>query len=53
MNDIHRLREMLYRELCEFGRKSEITMSSLPTIDTLAHACKNVGKIIEMWDENA
>ena len=47
MHDLYNLKEMLCEELSAFGRRDEITLSSLQTIDTLAHACKNVCKIIE------
>lgn len=47
MHDLYNLKEMLCAELEEFGRSGELTLSSLQTIDTLAHACKNVCKIID------
>lgn len=38
--------EKLCKELCEYG-KQKLSMENLKTIDTLAHAGKNVLKIIE------
>ena len=47
MKELHDLREMLCEELKEYGRKSEISSGSLATIDTIAHAIKNIDKIID------
>ena len=47
MHDLYNLKEMLCRELKQYGRSGELSPSSLEMIDTLAHACKNVAKIIE------
>ena len=52
MHDLHRLKKMLCRELAKYGRESELSLSSLEMVDTLAHACKNVCKIIECYDED-
>lgn len=46
MNELHDLRERLCDELKEYGRK-ELSAGSLSTIDTLAHALKNIDKVIE------
>lgn len=46
MHDLYTLKEKLIDELAEYGRKG-LTESSLKTIDTLAHAAKNVSKVIE------
>ena len=51
MHDLYNLKEMLCKELCEYGKSHEISSASLQMIDTLAHACKNVCKIIESKDE--
>lgn len=47
MHDLYNLKEMLCKELSDYGKDGGLTLSSLDTIDTLAHACKNVCKIIE------
>ena len=46
MNELHDLRKMLCDELKEYGKK-ELSAGSLATIDTLAHALKNLDKVIE------
>lgn len=46
MHEMYELRDMLCRELGEYGKK-ELSAGSLSTIDTLAHAIKNIDKIIE------
>ena len=45
MNDLYELREKLCDELKEYGKK-ELSAGSLSTIDSLAHAIKNIDKII-------
>ena len=47
MHKLYQLKEMLCEELEQFGDRDKLTQSSLETIDKLAHACKNVCKIIE------
>lgn len=51
MHELYELKEMLCKELEEMGGKGELTGGSLSTIDTLAHALKNVNKIIEAKEE--
>lgn len=50
MHELYELKEKLLRELGEYGRK-ELSPSTLTMIDTLAHATKNICKIIESADE--
>lgn len=50
MHDLYKLKGMLLKELEEYGTK-ELTSGSLPTVDTLAHAAKNVCKIITMCED--
>ena len=52
MHELYELKEMLCKKLEEYGRKGEITASTLDVIDKLAHAVKNIGKIIEMDEES-
>lgn len=48
--ELNMLFEKLCEELCEYGQK-DLTQDSLKTIDTLAHAGKNILKIMEGCDE--
>lgn len=50
MHELYELKEKLMRELEDFGKK-DINGSSLQMIDTLAHATKNLCKIIESAEE--
>ena len=52
MHNLYNLKEMLCKELEEFGKRGDLQESSLKTVDTLAHACKNVCKIIECCEED-
>ena len=47
MKELNELREMLCDELKNYGKKGELTAGNLTTIDTLAHAVKNLDKIID------
>lgn len=51
MHELYNLKEMLCRELADYGKDGGLSLSSLGTIDTLAHACKNVCKIIESKED--
>ena len=46
MQELNNLFDKLCGELCEYGQK-DLTQDSLKTIDTLAHAAKNVLKVME------
>ena len=46
MHELYELKEMLCKELEELGGKGELTAGSLDTVDKLAHAIKNLDKII-------
>jgi len=50
MHELYELKEKLCKELKEYSRK-DITAGSLTMIDTLAHAAKNLDKIIERYEE--
>lgn len=50
MHELMELKETLCKELEEYGHK-ELTTGSLDVVDKLAHTVKNLGKIIEMYDE--
>ena len=47
MNELYKLKEMLCKELEEYGSKGELTGGTLEVVDKLAHALKNLDKIIE------
>lgn len=47
MHNLTRLRDMLIKELEAFGENGSLSKTSLATIDTLAHATKNVMKIVD------
>ena len=51
MHDLYKLKDMLVEELKEFGKKGELSTGSLDTIDTLAHATKNLEKVIECEED--
>ena len=51
MHAIYQLKEMLCEELEEYGKKGEMSTGSLEVIDKLAHAIKNIDKIIECYEE--
>ena len=50
MNELYELKEKLCKELKKYSSE-EITSNSLDVIDKLAHATKNVDKIIEKYEE--
>lgn len=52
MHELYELKEMLMKELEEYGSKGEMSTGTLEVVDKLAHAAKNVGKIIEMCEED-
>lgn len=51
MHEIHELKEMLCEELEKYGAKGDLSAGELEIVDKLAHTVKNLGKIIEMYDE--
>lgn len=50
MHKLYELKEMLCEELKEYGDK-KLDAGSLEVIDKLAHAIKNIDKIIEAYEE--
>ena len=50
MHDLYNLKNKLVAELEDYGRK-DLTMGSLDVVDKLAHAAKNVCKLMESSDE--
>ena len=47
MHKLYELKEMLCDELDKYGDKRDLTAGSLDVVDKLAHAAKNVEKLIE------
>lgn len=47
MKELYELKDKLCRELKSLGHEQKISATSLQTIDTLAHAIKNIDKVIE------
>lgn len=47
MKELYELRDKLCREMKGMGREQKLSATSLQTIDTLAHAIKNIDKVIE------
>ena len=50
MNALYDLREMLCKQLEDYGKKGELTAAVLERVDMLAHAVKNIDKIIEVYE---
>lgn len=51
MHKIYKVKDMLCDELEQFGARDKIDAQSLEMIDKLAHAIKNIDKIIESSEE--
>ena len=51
MHKLHELKDMLCEELEEYGSKGKLDVGSLDVVDKLAHAIKNIDKIIEFAEE--
>ena len=52
MHGLENLKEMLIDALEDYSKRDTLTQNSLQMIDTLAHACKNVCKIMESGDNS-
>jgi hypothetical protein len=50
MNGIYELKETLCKQLEEYGKKGEMSPAILERVDMLAHAAKNLDKIIENYE---
>ena len=51
MHKIYKVKDMLCDELEQYGSRDKIDAPSLEVIDKLAHAIKNIDKIIEKYEE--
>lgn len=50
MHQLYELKEMLCEELKEYGSKDKLDVGGLEIVDKLAHAIKNIDKIIEAYE---
>ena len=50
MHGIYELKEMLCKQLEDYGKKGEMSAAILERVDMLAHAVKNLDKIIENYE---
>ena len=51
MHELYELRDMLCKELKEYGKKGDLSAGTLDIVDKLCHAIKNLDKIIEVDEE--
>lgn len=51
MHELYELKKRMKEELMSYAKRGEMTASSLAMIDTLAHAIKNLDKVIERCEE--
>lgn len=47
MHKLHELKKLLCKELEEYGDKSKLDVGALDIVDKLAHAIKNIDRVIE------
>ena len=52
MHDLKNLKDMLVKELEDFGKNGTLSKASRENIDKLAHATKNVIKVIECCEQD-
>lgn len=51
LTELYDVKEKLCRELKSYGKKETLDLTTLQAIDTLAHALKNVCKVIECYED--
>ena len=51
MQELYELKEKLMNELIEYAKKKDMSAGSLDVIDKMAHALKNLDKVIEKSEE--
>lgn len=51
MHELYELKEKLLDELKEYGAKGELSAGTLDVVDKLAHAIKNLCKVIESCED--
>ena len=52
MHALYDLKEMLCKELEDYGKKGELSAGTLDIVDKLTHTIKNLDKIIETYEES-
>lgn len=52
MHNLYNLKESLIKELEDYGKEGSVSRSNIEIIDKLAHAAKNVAKVIECCEED-
>ena len=52
MHALYDLKDMLCKELEEYGKKGELSAGTLDIVDKLAHTIKNLDKIIEVYEDD-
>ncbi len=52
MHKLYELKDMLCEELEGYGSKEKLDVGGLDIVDKLAHAIKNIDKIIESYEED-
>ena len=52
MHGIYEVKERLCEELEEYGKKQDLDVGSLEVIDKLSRTIKNLGKIIDKYEES-
>lgn len=51
MDAVYDLKDMLCKELEEYGKKDKLDVGGLEIVDKLAHTIKNLDKIIETYED--
>ena len=51
MRELYDLKDMLIKELKEYGSKGELSGGTLDIVDKLAHATKNLCKVIDEYED--
>ena len=52
MHDLYKLRDILVNELEDYGRRGELSKPSLDAVNKIAHAAKNVCKVIDYCEKD-
>lgn len=53
MKELYDLKDMLCKQLEDYGKKGELSAAVLERVDMLAHAVKNLDKVIEDYEAEA
>ena len=52
MHDLYKLRDILVKELEGYGKTGELSKPSLDAVNKIAHAAKNVCKVIDYCEKD-